>query len=156
MSNTCPRCNGPVEQPARGRPRIYCSGKCKVSVHDKKKREQVAEQRAPRIRREPAPLRWGIASRTSNPAPVEPEPEVKVTEPVVVEAQAEPEVSPVVVAPEAHVVLPEEVVVEARVVAPEVPEVVIVPRTPRPIPAPRPSPPAAFRIRRPAPRRGGW
>ena len=151
MSDTCPRCRGPVTQPARGRPRIYCSGKCKVSVHDKKKREQEAAQQPPRIRREPAPLRWGIKT---NPAPVKPEvkpePEalpvtdealgddlIELPDP---EAQAEPEV-------------PE---VSPVVVAPEVPEVVIVPRTLRPIPTPRPAPPAAFRIRRPAPRRGGW
>lgn len=50
-----------------------------------------------------------------------------------------------------HVVEP---VVEPAVVVR--PEVVVVPRSPRPVPAPRPVVPASFRIRRPAPRRGGW
>ncbi len=192
MSDLCPRCSGPVEQPARGRKRTYCSPACKSSIHEKQKRQAAAALRLPRVVREPSPLTYAIGRDGKRREPV-PEPvEVVAPEVTAVEvvedpfvdlekcslaelrviavdwslspdgdretltrrirvAQGDPDPDP---DPEPEPETQDEPIPEVEPVVEVVVEVVV-----EPVVVARPEVvvvPASFRIRRPAPRRGGW
>jgi hypothetical protein len=51
QDGACPRCGSRVEQPACGRPKIYCSHACRISVFDKKRREAGTAPKRTRSRR---------------------------------------------------------------------------------------------------------